>query len=155
MARPKGSKNKTSFISSADYEKQISDKEKDVISLKSELETLDADIKDKKAAAKAIKADIRKAEKALAVLKAKKEESEAIEAATAQKEEIEKVVTELISRGRNQRILKILNFFPPASRNVARRIPIGIWMTRERTMIFTLFRKALQKSPSWISLFQL
>ena len=101
MARPKGSKNKTSFISSADYKKQISEKEKDVISLKSELEKLDADIKDKQAAAKAKKAEIRKAEKALAVLKAKKEESEAIEAATAQKEEIEKVVTELISRGKS------------------------------------------------------
>lgn len=45
--------------------------------------------------------EIRKAEKVMASLMVKKEKSEAIEAAAAQKAEIEKVVTKLISSGKS------------------------------------------------------
>ena len=45
--------------------------------------------------------EIRKAEKVLASLMVKEEESEAIESVAAQKAEIEKVVTKLISSGKS------------------------------------------------------
>ena len=101
MSRPKGSKNKKSIISSAEIEKQITSKENVIAALNGDLEAINVEIKDKQAAAKAKKAEIRKAEKALAALIIKKEESEAIEAAAAQKAEIEKVVAKLISSGKS------------------------------------------------------
>ena len=101
MSRPKGSKNKKSIISSAEIEKQITSKENVIAALNGDLEAINVEIMDKQAAAKAKKAEIRKAEKALAALIIKKEESEAIEAAAAQKAEIEKVVAKLISSGKS------------------------------------------------------
>lgn len=101
MPRPKGSKNKKSIISSADVEKQIAEKKKVIAALNSERDAIIAEIKDKQKAVKAKKTEIRKAEKALAALMVKKEESEAIEAANAQKAEIEKVVTQLINSGKS------------------------------------------------------
>lgn len=101
MPRPKGSKNKRTIASSAKVAEQIAAQERVVAALNSELDVINAGIKERQVQAKDKKKEIRKAEKFLAALKVKKEESEAIEAADAQKAEIEKVVTKLISSGKS------------------------------------------------------
>ena len=101
MPRPKGSKNRESVVSSAKYNEQIAAQQKVITTLNCKLDTINAGIKEQQQLAKGTKKEIRKAEKALAALIVKKEESEAIEAATAQKAEIEKVVTQLISSGKS------------------------------------------------------
>lgn len=101
MPRPKGSKNKKSIIPSAKVEEQITAQQKVIDALHNDLAAMNAEVKEKQAAIKAKKAEIRKAEKVLAGLKVKKEESDAIEAAAAQKAEIEKVVSKLISSGKS------------------------------------------------------
>ena len=83
MARPKGSKNRKTILSSAEAEKQVTAQKKVLADLKGELDSMNATIKDQQLLAKDKKKEIRKAEKVLASLIAKKEESEAIEAATA------------------------------------------------------------------------
>lgn len=101
MARPKGSKNKKSIAPSAKVAEQIAAQQKILDTLNNDLNTMTGAIKDMQADVKAKKAEIRKAEKALAALIVQKEKSEAIEAAAAQKAEIEKLVTELISSGKS------------------------------------------------------
>ena len=101
MPRPKGSKNRKSVISSAKYDEQIATQQKVLAALNGDLDTIKATIKEQQQLAKSKKKEIRKAEKVLANLMVKKEESEAIEAAAAQKAEIEKVVTQLINSGKS------------------------------------------------------
>ena len=109
MPRPKGSKNKKSIVPSAKVVEQITSQQKVIDVLNNDLATLTAEVKEKQAAVKAKKVEIRKAEKVLVGLKAKKEESDAIEAAAAQKAEIEKVVSKLISSGKGaDEILELL-----------------------------------------------
>ena len=101
MPRRKGSKNKKSVVLSvAEITKQITEKEAAVAAVKNELDSVYATIKEQQLLARNKKKELRKAEKALAVLNAKKEECEAIEAAAAQKAEIESVVTQLIASGK-------------------------------------------------------
>ena len=52
-------------------------------------------------------------------------------------------------------ILKMLNFFPPASRNVASSIPSGICSSIEKTMTVRLCPNDFQNISSWIRVFQL
>ena len=101
MPRPKGSKNRKSVISSAKYAEQIAAQQKVLSALNGDLDSIKATIKEQQQLAKSKKKEIRKAEKVLANLMVKKEESEAIEAAAAQKTEIERVVTKLINSGKS------------------------------------------------------
>ena len=101
MARPKGSKNRKPVISSVKIEDQITAQKQAVAALNSDLDAINAGIKEQQLLAKDKKKEIRKAEKVLASLVAKKEQSDAIEAAAAQKAEIEKVVTQLLSSGKS------------------------------------------------------
>ena len=101
MPRPKGSKNRKSVTSSAKYAEQIAAQLKVLSALNGDLDSIKATIKEQQQLAKSKKKEIRKAEKVLANLMVKKEESEAIEAAAAQKTEIERVVTKLINSGKS------------------------------------------------------
>lgn len=101
MPRKKGSKNRKAVASSvAEITKQITEKEAVIASIKNELDSVNASIKEQQLLARNKKKELRKAENALAALNAKKEECEAIEVAAAQKAEIENVVTRLISSGK-------------------------------------------------------
>lgn len=101
MPRTKGSKNRKSIVSSvADITKQIAEQEAAVAAVKNEMDSITAAIKEQQLLARNKKKELRKAEKVLAALNAKKDECAAIEAAAAQKAEIENVVTQLISSGR-------------------------------------------------------
>ena len=101
MPRKKGSKNRKAVASSvAEITKQITEKEAVIASIKNELDSVNASIKEQQLLARNKKKELRKAENALAALNAKKEECKAIEAAAAQKAEIENVVTQLISSGK-------------------------------------------------------
>ncbi len=111
MPRTKGSKTRKSVILSvADVTKQIAEQEAAVAAVKKELDSITAAIKEQQLLARNKKKELRKAEKALATLNVKKEECAAIEAAAAQKAEIESVVTKLISSGMTaEEILARLN----------------------------------------------
>ena len=96
MPRKKGSKNRKAVASSvAEITKQITEQEAVIATIKNELDSVNASIKEQQLLARNKKKELRKAEDALAALNAKKEECEAIEAA-----EIENVVTRLISSGK-------------------------------------------------------
>ena len=101
MPRTKGSKTRKSVILSvADVTKQIAEQEAAVAAVKKELDSITAAIKEQQLLARNKKKELHKAEKTLATLNAKKEECATIEAAAAQKAEIESVVTKLISSGK-------------------------------------------------------
>lgn len=101
MPRPKGSKNRKTVVSSVKIEDQITAQKEVVATLNSDLNAINAGIKEQQLLAKGKKKEIRKAEKVLIGLVAKKEKIEAVEAAAAQKAEIEKVVTELLNSGKS------------------------------------------------------
>ena len=101
MPRKKGSKNRKSVVLSvAEITKQITEQEAVIATIKNELDGVTASIKEQQLLVRNKKKELRKAENALAALNAKKEECEAIEAAAAQKAEIENVVMRLISSGK-------------------------------------------------------
>ena len=111
MPRTKGSRNKKSGVLSIDdITNQITTQEAAVTAVKNELDNITAAIKEQQTLARNKKKELRKAEKALTELNAKKEECAAIEAALAQKAEIESVVTKLISGGKTaEEILALLS----------------------------------------------
>lgn len=110
MSRPKGSKNKKSLIPEAQIEEKIAAqqavKEKLLAEQQELLDTIDgykAQLKEKKKELKAV-------DKALTSLQEKKEQAEAMAAAQAQKAQVEKVVSTLISSGKSaEEILDLLN----------------------------------------------
>ncbi|MCD7748653.1 MAG: hypothetical protein LUH42_01215 [Oscillospiraceae bacterium] len=78
--------------------------------LEEEITAIQAELDKQKQLMKDKKKEIKAAEKQIASLETAKAEAEAIEAAVAQKAEIEKVVTALISNGKSaDEILSLLN----------------------------------------------
>lgn len=100
MSRPKGSKNKKTLLAEAQIgdriiaqlaaKKELEAEQKKIVG---EMETLKQNLKANKKALRAV-------ERTLNALQEKKAETEAIAAAAAQKMEIEKVVSTLISSGK-------------------------------------------------------
>ena len=110
MSRPKGSKNKKTLLSEAQLDDKIAAQEVIQKRLAEEEKKLLAAMEDLKIRLKAKKKELRMAEKTLAVLKEKKSQADAVAAAAAQKKEIEKVVSSLVSSGRSaDEILDMLN----------------------------------------------
>ncbi|MBR2716523.1 MAG: hypothetical protein IKD79_02150 [Oscillospiraceae bacterium] len=110
VSRPKGSKNKKTLLSEAQLDDKIAAQEVIQKRLAEEEKKLLAAMEDLKIRLKAKKKELRMAEKTLAVLKEKKSQADAVAAAAAQKKEIEKVVSSLVSSGRSaDEILDMLN----------------------------------------------
>lgn len=109
MPRPKGSKNKKSIQTVAQVEAQIAAKKETKAALEADQAGLTAELEKQKQLLKAKKKELRAVEKELLALEEKKAQAEAIEAAAAQKVEIEKVVSKLVSSGRSaDEILEML-----------------------------------------------
>ena len=109
MPRPKGSKNRKKLQPAAQIAAQITAQQEAKQALEAEVAAVLVEIEDKKALLKGKKKEIRKIEKDILALETKQAEAEAIEAALAQKEEIQSVVTKLISSGRTaEEILELL-----------------------------------------------
>lgn len=109
MPRPKGSKNKKSIQTVSQVEEKIAAQLEAKKALETEQAEILAAIEGQKQLLKANKKAIRAADKALVELEAKKAEAAAIADAAAQKVEIEKVVTKLVSSGRSaDEILEML-----------------------------------------------
>ncbi|MCC8357830.1 MAG: hypothetical protein LJU34_08415 [Oscillospiraceae bacterium] len=110
MARPKGSKNKKNIMTASQIDTQITRQQELKAKLEEEITTIQAELDKQKQLMKDKKKEIKAAEKQIASLETAKAEAEAIEAAVAQKAEIEKVVTALISNGKSaDEILSLLN----------------------------------------------
>ena len=110
MPRPKGSKNKKKIQPAAQIAAQIAVQQEAKQALEADVDAVLAEIEDKKAILKGKKKEIRKVEKDILALEAKRAEAEAIETAVAQKEEIQSVVSKLISSGKSaDEILDLLN----------------------------------------------
>ena len=101
MPRPKGSKNKKSVLSVAKVEEKLAAEQAKKQALETEQAAIVAEIEKQKQLLKGKKKELRAAEKAILALEEKKAEAAAVEAAVAQKAEIEKVVTKLVSSGRS------------------------------------------------------
>ena len=109
MPRPKGSKNKKSVKTVAQVEAMIAAKQEAKAALEADQAGLLAEIEKQRQLLKAKKKELRAVEKELLVLEEKKVEAETIEAAAAQKVEIEKVVSKLVSSGKSaDEILEML-----------------------------------------------
>lgn len=109
MPRPKGSKNRKTVQSVAKVEEKIAAQAELKKTLEAEQAEILAAIEKQKQLLKAKKKELRAAEKALLDLEAKKVEAAAIENAAAQKVEIEKVVSKLVSSGKSaDEILEML-----------------------------------------------
>lgn len=110
MARPKGSKNKKNIMTASQIDTQITRQQELKAKLEEEITAIQAELDKQKQLMKDKKKEIKAAEKQIASLETAKAEAEAIEAAVAQKAEIEKVVTALISNGKSaDEILSLLN----------------------------------------------
>ena len=101
MSRPKGSKNKKTLLSEAQLDDKIAAQEILRKRLAEEEQKLSREMEDLKNRLRAKKKELRVADRTLTVLKAKKEQADADAAAVAQKKEIEKVVSSLVSSGRS------------------------------------------------------
>ena len=109
MPRPKGSKNKKSIQTVAQVEAQIAKKQELKAALEADHASIAAEVEKQKKLLSAKKKELRAVEKDLLVLEEKKAEAEAIAAAAAQKVEIEKVVSKLVSSGKSaDEILEML-----------------------------------------------
>ena len=109
MPRPKGSKNKKTVQSVVKVEEKIAAQQALKKTLEAEQADILAAIEKQKQLLKAKKKELRAAEKALLALEAKKAEAAAVESAAAQKVEIEKVVSKLVSSGKSaDEILEML-----------------------------------------------
>ena len=109
MSRPKGSKNKKTLLNEAQLGDKIAAAEAAKKKLEAEEKKLLAAMEDLKAQLKTKKKDLRAAERTLSVLQEKREQADAIAVAAAQKKEIEKVVSTLVSSGKSaNEILELL-----------------------------------------------
>lgn len=109
MPRPKGSKNKKSIQTVEQVESQIAAKKETKAALEADQAGIAAEIEKQKKLLSAKKKELRAVEKELLILEEKKAEAEAIAAAAAQKVEIEKVVSKLVSSGKSaDEILEML-----------------------------------------------
>ena len=101
MSRPKGSKNKKTLLSEAQLGDKIAAAEAAMKKLEAEERKLSAALENSKAQLKAKRKELRTAERALNTLRVKKEQADAVAAEAAQKMEIEKVVSSLVSSGKS------------------------------------------------------
>ena len=101
MSRPKGSKNKKTLLSEAQLDDRIAEAEVVRKKLAAEEKKLLATMEDVKAQLKVKKKELRAAERLLIQLRDRKEKADAVAAAAAQKQEIEKVVSSLVSSGKS------------------------------------------------------
>ena len=109
MPRPKGSKNKKSIASVAKIEEQMAAQQAKKQALEAEQAAILAEVEKQKQLLKGKKKELRAVEKTILSLEQKKVEAAAIENAVAQKAEIEKVVTKLVSSGKSaEDILEML-----------------------------------------------
>ena len=109
MPRPKGSKNKKTIQTVAQVEAQIAEKQDAKKVLEAEQAEIVAEIEKQKQLLKAKKKVLRSVEKDLLALEEKKVEAAAVETAAAQRVEIEKVVSKLVSSGKSaDEILEML-----------------------------------------------
>jgi Zn-dependent metalloprotease len=100
MSRPKGSKNKKTLLSEAQLDDKIAAQKVAKKKLETEQQKILDNMEDLKVQLKQKRKELQAADKALAVLEEKKSQVDAIAAAVAQKAEIEKVVSSLISSGK-------------------------------------------------------
>ncbi len=109
MPRPKGSKNKKSIQTVDQVESQIAAKKETKAALEADQAGIAAEIEKQKKLLSAKKKELRAVEKELLILEEKKAQAETIAAAAAQKVEIEKVVSKLVSSGKSaDEILEML-----------------------------------------------
>ena len=109
MPRPKGSKNKKTLQSVSQVDAKLAAQQELKKALEAEQADILAAIEKQKQLLKAKKKELRAADKAIAALEAKKQQAAEIANAAAQKVEIEKVVTKLVSSGRSaEEILELL-----------------------------------------------
>lgn len=109
MSRPKGSKNKKSRLSEAQIVEKISQQQTLRKKLEDEQLSILNTMADLKGQLKQNKKAIRTVEKAIADLEEKKAQAQAIAAAAAQKKEIDRVVSRLVSSGKSaEEILELL-----------------------------------------------
>lgn len=109
MSRPKGSKNKKSRLSEAQIAEKISQQQTLRKNLEDEQLSILNTMADLKGQLKQNKKAIRTVEKTIAGLEEKKEQAQAIAAAAAQKKEIDRVVSSLVSSGKTaEEILELL-----------------------------------------------
>jgi predicted nucleic acid-binding protein len=109
VSRPKGSKNKKTLLSEAQLDEKIAAQLAAKKKLEAEEQKILKAIEDYKVQLKGKKKELKAADKALAALQEKKSQVDAIAAAVAQKAEIEKVVSSLISSGKTaDEILDVL-----------------------------------------------
>ena len=101
MSRPKGSKNKKTLLSEAQLGDRIAEQRAAKKKLEGEEKKLLAAMEDLKAQLKCKRKELRAANRTLAALEEKKANADAVAAAAAQKQEIEKVVSSLVSSGKS------------------------------------------------------
>ena len=109
MSRPKGSKNKKTLISEAQLGDRIAEQKAVKKKLEAEERKLTRILEDTKTQLKAKKKELRTVDRLITTLEAKKEQADAVAVAAAQKQQIEQVVSTLISSGKDaEEILDLL-----------------------------------------------
>lgn len=109
MSRPKGSKNKKTLIAEAQLGDRIAEQKAAKKKMEAEERKLVAQLEDVSAQLKAKRKELRTTERLIASLEARREQANAAAAAAAQKQEIEKVVSSLMSSGKDaEEILDML-----------------------------------------------
>ena len=100
MSRPKGSKNKKTLIAEAQLGDRIAEQKVVRKKLEAEERKLSAQLEDIKTQLKAKKKELRGVERLITSLETRKEHADAEAVAAAQKQEIEKVISTLMSSGK-------------------------------------------------------
>ena len=101
VSRPKGSKNKKTLIAEAQLGDRIAEQKAVKKKLETEERKLVASMEDVKAQLKAKRKELRGVERLIVSLESRKEQADAAAVAAAQKQEIEKVVSTLMSSGKD------------------------------------------------------
>lgn len=101
VSRPKGSKNKKTLIAEAQLGDRILEQKAVKKKLEAEERKLLASLEDVKAQLKAKRKELRSVDRLIASLETRKNQADAAAIAAAQKQEIEKVVSSLMSSGRD------------------------------------------------------
>lgn len=101
VSRPKGSKNKKTLIAEAQLGDRIAEQKAARKKLQAEERKLVASMEDIKTQLKVKRKELRSVERLIASLETRKEQADAAAIAAAQKQEIEKVVSSLMSSGRD------------------------------------------------------
>ena len=99
MPRTKGSKNRPKTNINKDYASQITEKQETIVSLNTEIASIQKAIEEQKNTLKEKKSALKKTEKEVASLKAKKAKADAKAAEEAKKTEAEAVLKKLLASG--------------------------------------------------------